>query len=403
MKFIFSAYRNAFSNIQPNVWILSLSMFVNRSGSMVLLFTSLYFTNDLHYSIAEAGVIMSFFGVGSVLGSYTGGWLTDRKNFFDVMVFALISSGLILLLLPLVTSKIYLSAIIFSYAFCSDMFRPANAAAIAAYSTPDNRTRSVSLVRLAVNLGFSIGPAIGGFIAMYLGYKWLYVIDSCSSISAAIMLIAYLPKVNKKKDHDQSVLKNSKTSAYRDYNYLFFILLVMMYAVCFFQLMLSVPQYFNKECNYHEDTIGLLLALNGFLVVIIEMPMIALIENRKNNFTFIVWGVLCIPIAFAVLQSSGGLLIGAMVYILMITFSEMLSMPFMMNHSLSQPVKERQGQYSALYSIAWGGGIMLAPLVGLSVAHRYGFHAMFYVFMLLGIITAIGFSLIKKNKDEVKI
>ena len=142
---------------------------------MVLLFTSLYMTRDLHFTIAEAGVVMSFYGIGSVLGSYAGGWLTDRKNFYDIMILSLISSGLILLLLLLVTSPVMLAAVIFIYAFTADLFRPANAAAIAAYSTSENRTRSVSLVRMAINLGFSVGPAAGGFIALYFGYKWLFV------------------------------------------------------------------------------------------------------------------------------------------------------------------------------------------------------------------------------------
>src|SRR5438105_3786317 len=78
-------YKRSFSNIQKNIWILSISMFINRSGSMVLLFTSLYLTKDLHFTIAEAGLALSFYGFGSVLGSYAGGWLSDRKNLFDIM------------------------------------------------------------------------------------------------------------------------------------------------------------------------------------------------------------------------------------------------------------------------------------------------------------------------------
>ena len=70
---ILAMYLNAFRNLQRNAWILSIAMFINRSGSMVLLFTSLYLTNELHFSISDAGIIMSFYGIGSVLGSYLGG------------------------------------------------------------------------------------------------------------------------------------------------------------------------------------------------------------------------------------------------------------------------------------------------------------------------------------------
>jgi predicted MFS family arabinose efflux permease len=94
---LLSIYKEAFSNLQRNVWILSIAMFINRSGSMVLLFTSLYLTRDLHFSLAEAGAVLSCYGIGSVCGSYLGGWLTDRKNYFDIMISSLLLSGAILL------------------------------------------------------------------------------------------------------------------------------------------------------------------------------------------------------------------------------------------------------------------------------------------------------------------
>ncbi|MBA3648772.1 MAG: hypothetical protein H0W62_09510 [Chitinophagales bacterium] len=110
MLYILSLYRQAFSNLQHNIWILSISMFINRSGSMVLLFTSLYLTKELHFSIGEAGFIMSFYGMGSILGSYAGGWLTDRTNYFYIMLVSLISSGLILFLMLVATTRFSLSS-----------------------------------------------------------------------------------------------------------------------------------------------------------------------------------------------------------------------------------------------------------------------------------------------------
>ncbi|HEX8515298.1 MAG TPA: MFS transporter [Bacteroidia bacterium] len=394
---ILSLYRDAFTNIQPNIWILSVSMFINRSGSMVLLFTSLYLTKDLHFTIAEAGLALSFYGIGSVLGSYAGGWLTDRKNFFDIMIFSLVSSGLVLLLMLIASSPASISVIIFIYAFTADMFRPANSKAIAVYSSPENRTRSVSLVRLAINLGFSLGPAMGGFIALYLGYKWLFVIDSFSGFAAAAMLFFYLPRNTAHVEgKDNNVLANRSTSAYRDWQYLVFIIMVAFYGMCFFQLFASIPQYFSRECHYSEDTIGLLLALNGLLVVLIEMPLVAAFQKHKNIFRFIITGTLCIPVSLLALHFGQGAMLWAIVYTFLITMSEILAMPFMMNYSLSRPAKERQGQYSALYSISYGLANIAAPLLGLGIASTYGFDTMFYFFIGLSLLTAAGFAALNK-------
>ena len=386
----FQIYKKSFSGLSPKVWVLSLAMLINRSGSMVLLFTSLYLTKELHYSLAQAGWVMSLYGVGSILGSYTGGWLTDKGNFYDIMISSLIICACVLCSMVFVTSLYGICIIIFLYAFTADTFRPANSSAIAFYSQDTNRTRSVSLVRMATNLGFTIGPAVGGFVAHYLGYKWLFVIDASTSIFAACMLMINLPR--RKIGHDASNKKQELApSAYKDYWYLLFIFLVAVYATCFFQIFASVPQYFSKVWEYDEDKIGLILALNGFLVVLIEMPLIMQLENNKNKFKYIIWGALCLPISFFLLLISHKNLPMALLYTFIITMSEIYAMPFMMNIALSRPDKSRQGQYAALYSIAYGIANIAAPLIGLGIAARYGFTTMFYVLIAVSLILTFSF------------
>jgi predicted MFS family arabinose efflux permease len=400
MKSLLRLYFSSFAHLQRKVWILAIVMLINRSGSMVLLFTSLYLTNDLHFTMAEAGIVMSLYGIGSVAGSYWGGWLADRYSHKRVMIAALLICGAILLLLPLTTNYYAICTIVLSYAIAADMFRPANTASIRDYSTPENRTRSISLVRLAANLGFTIGPAVGGFIAFYFSYKLLFVIDAFTSFFAAWMLYQGLPK---KDEDDQSAPKivaiNPKTSAYRDGPFLVFIAMVAIYGTCFFQFFASIPQFFNKVSHYTEDTIGLLLALNGLLVVIIEMPLIARIGNAKNMFGYMVLGTLCLPIAFCMLYFGGALIAMAAFYILMITLSEVFAMPFMLNFVLNRPKRERQGQYSALYSIAFGISFIAAPSIGLGLADCFGFNTMFLFFMVLSVLLAFGFYLLGKHKS----
>jgi len=399
MKSLLRLYISSFADLQRKVWILALVMFINRSGSMVLLFTSLYLTNDLKFSMVQAGFVMSLYGIGSVAGSYVGGWLADRHNHKQVMIAALLSGGVILLLLPLTTNYYAICTVVLSYAIAADMFRPANTASIRDYSTPENRTRSISLVRLAANLGFTIGPAVGGFIAFYYGYKVLFVIDALTSFFAAWMLFSSLPA--KDAAHDGAHIAktiNPKTSAYRDGPFLVFMAMVAIWGTCFFQFFASIPQFFDKVSHYTEDTIGLLLALNGLLVVVIEMPLIARIGNAKNMFGYMVLGTLCLPVAFAMLLFGSGILAMAALYILMITLSEVFTMPFMLNFVLNRPKRERQGQYSALYSIAFGISFIAAPSIGLGVADAYGFNTMFVFFMVLSTLIAFGFYLLGKHK-----
>lgn len=399
MLTLLNLYKQSFSNLQRNIWVLSLAMFVNRSGSMVLLFTSLYMTNILHFSIGDAGVVMSLYGIGSVLGSYLGGWLTDRYSYFNIMIGSLLVSGFILLFLLVVQSMIGIAVVVFLYALTADIFRPANSKAIAVYSDIKNRTRSVSLVRLAVNLGFTVGPAVGGFVALYLGYKWLFVIDAFTTMGAAALLYFYLPRKHVETvPGNPEILKDSSTSAYRDWIYLTFIFFVALYGTCFFQIFASIPQYFSKVCHYNEGTIGLLLALNGFLVVLIEMPLMLKLEHKSKIFPFIKVGALMLPASFLILFFGNGMMVWAIVYTVVITLSEILAMPFMMNFALSRPHVERQGQYSALYSIAFGIANIAAPLLGLGIANRLGFDAMFISLIFISLLTYLGFIFLEKEE-----
>lgn len=359
---------------------------------MVLLFTSLYLTKDLHFTINQAGMALSCYGVGSILGSYSGGWLTDKRNFRSIMINSLFISGLILLNLLWVRSPLMVSLVIFLYAFTSDMFRPANSKAIAVYSDPENRTRSVSLVRLAINLGFAVGPAGGGFIALLLGYRWLFVIDALTSMAAALMLVLYLPTRSSIPTQEQRKADDPKSlSAYRDVPYLIFIGLVAIYGMGFFQLFASIPQFYSREWHYSEDTIGLLMALNGLLVVVVEMPLVAFLEKHRHPGRYIIAGALCIPLSFLFLIFGNPTVGMAVGFTVLITFAEILAMPFMMNFSLSRPAKERQGQYSALYSISFGISNTVAPIVGLGIAHHAGFPVMFLVFISTSMLAAVGF------------
>ena len=158
MKYIINLYMNSFKGLRKEVWWLALITFINRSGTMVIPFLSLYLTADLGFTKEQTGWIMSAFGLGSLIGSWIGGKLTDRLGYYPVMFFTLTLSGLMFIGLQFIKSFEGFVAGIFFLMVIADGFRPAMYVAIGTYSRPENRTRSVTLIRLAINLGFSAGP-----------------------------------------------------------------------------------------------------------------------------------------------------------------------------------------------------------------------------------------------------
>jgi predicted MFS family arabinose efflux permease len=386
-------YKNVFANIHKNVWILSATLFVNRSGSMVLLFCTLYFTQKLGFTKAQAGTIMSCFGIGSILGSYFGGWLADRYNQKNIMIASLLGSGLIVSMLLLFTTWWALCIILFLYALVADSFRPSSSAQISANTLPENRARSVSLMRLAINLGFTIGPAIGGVIAFHYGYTLLFLVDAFTSIAAGIFLYFFLPskKLIKESSTKENKIINTK-SAYSNSSYLLFIGMVAIYGTCFFQLLSTIPSYFKEVYHYKDNLIGIVLAINGAIVVIVEMPLVSRLEKNKqfiHRYVFI--GCICIAVANFILLCNPATVVGSILYIIIISFSEIFAMPFMMSYAINKAPKGREGQYTALYSMGYGISLIAAPFIGLGIAQHLGFAAMLTIFAAVSILLSLYF------------
>lgn len=357
---------------------------------MVLTFCSLYMINELHFNIKDAAWVMMFYGGGSIFGSYIGGYLADNFHPKKIMVSSLLLSSLVLLLIFFAKDKYTLAAVIFSFSSIADTFRPSNSVAVSYFSKEEDRTRSFSLVRLAINLGFTLGPAIGGIIAFKIGYTYLFFIDSFTGILAALYLYFYLQNfVKESKTSNTSIPKEQ--SAYTNFKFLFFIILVFFYGLTFFQLIFTIPVYFNKVDHYSEDIVGWLLAFNGFVVVLAEMPLVAFLSKKANPTQYIAIGCLCLVLSFGVLLLGNSILWISILFITIITFSEIFAMPFMMNYTLLIAPQSRQGEYSALYSIAFALSLILAPVIGLSLGYQYGMRVMLYILIIISTVLTISF------------
>jgi len=393
IKSIINIYADSFSGLSRSVWLLSLIMLINRAGAMVLPFMTLYLTTDLGFSLTAAGWVMGAYGLGSILGAYAGGYLTDKFGYYHIQLYSLIISAFILLLLVFLKDYMLILSAVFCFALVADTLRPANSVAIAAYATPENRTRSFSLMRFAINLGFSIGPAMGGIVAGTLGFRWIFLIDAVTCLLAALILYRYLPFDSASVPEKKSTSQLVGLSAYKNKTYLWFIILVSLYGIAFFQLFTSVPVYWEKEWAFSETKIGLLLALNGLIIVLLEMPFI-----RKRYMVMISLGSALLIVSFISLIAGWVSIIPALIFIILMSFSEMFAMPFMTNYAVSVPTEDRRGQYMALYSMAYGVAHIVAPMGSMYVADTYGFYVLYVGLAGLGLLVTLAFYSMRSTK-----
>jgi len=395
MKTLFSKYINTFKGLSKEVWWIALITLINRAGTMVIPFLSLYLTKSLHFTLADVGWIMSAFGLGSVVGSWIGGKLSDKIGFFKVMVFSLIATGILFFILQFLTTFVTFCIGIFVVMLVADMFRPAMFVALSSYSKPENKTRSVTLIRLAINLGFSAGPAIGGIIITTLSYGGLFWVDGITCILAALVLMKVLhPK--KAKTLDNLKIENPQ-SAFVDYAFLIFIVAMILFGIVFLQYFSTMPLYYKDAHRLNELEIGILLGLNGFIIFVFEMPLIKWLENsRYTKLGLMLFGAVLTGLSFLILNMTswtGVLIIG----MLLMTFGEMIAFPFSNAFAMERAKKGNQGEYMALYSISFSVSHIFGHNAGLHLVDAIGFDKTWYLTTILASLCVFLIFLLKQR------
>ncbi|MCX2681540.1 MFS transporter [Galbibacter sp. EGI 63066] len=387
MRKLYLSYVSSFEGLSQEVWWLSLITLINRAGTMVIPFLSLYLTQKLHFTLGDVGWIMTAFGLGSVVGSWIGGKLTDKIGYYKIMVFSLISSGLFFIVMQYLQTFWGICIGIFMVMIAADMFRPAAFVALSAYSKPENKTRSVTLIRLAINLGFSAGPAIGGLIITNLSYGGLFWVDGITCIIAGALLLNVLnPKKVKVLDE---VKNHAPKSAYGDFPYWVFFIAMILFGFMFLQYFSSIPIFYKELFFLSEGEIGLLLGMNGFLIFVFEMPLVKYFENKPwGALTTMIIGCALVLLSFVVLNLSTwvGILIVGM---LLMTFGEMLVFPFSNSFALTRARRGNQGEYMAMYSIAFSVAHILGHNSGLQLIDTFGFEFTWFFMTALGIVTCL--------------
>lgn len=364
---------------------------------MVVPFMTLYLTSpEMGYSIGQAGMVFGLFGLGAFTGAWCGGRLTDKIGFYPVQLITLTGGGIFFILLGQMHSYALICLFTFLVSFVNEAFRPANSTAIAFYSKEENRTRSYSLNRLAINLGWAVGSAMGGIIA-HFNYELLFWIDGFTNIGAAIIMWLLLKPVNYKPVHTKQNTAPPALSAYKDKTYLLFITLTMLFAFCFFQLFTNIPVFFKRELHLSEPYIGLLMAINGIIIASVEMVLIYSLEGKRKNTFFITGGVALVGISFLLLNIPIQGAIIALIMIVSVTFGEILSMPFMNTFWISRSQSTNRGQYAALYTMAWSAAQSLGPLLGAQLAQNNGFATLWWVIGALAFVTSFCFWRLHKS------
>lgn len=403
MKKIYKNYISSYQGLSPEVWMLSLVMLLNRIGGMVLPFLTVYLITVLDFETDEAGLVMSFFGIGALLGSVAGGWLTDKFGAFYIQFFSLILAAPVFILLHHLTTVTEICLAILLLSFVNESFRPANSAAITNYTKKGNLTRSFSLNRMAINLGFSFGPALGGFLATF-SWAWLFYGNSMGSLMAGLVFFWYFFKRKKRNEilptnseKAEDIVEHQRVgSPYLDKWFMVFSFFCFLYACVFFQLISVLPIYYEKVIHLNQANIGLLLAFNGVFVFLTEMPIVRFVENRFNIYVSIALGGIFLLLAFAWLLIDHSLF-SCYISMMLLSLSELLVLPFISTVAAHRSTLKNKGAYMGLNGLSISLAFVFMPYLATKLVKAYSFEHLWWVNIAILLISITGFYLMKSK------
>lgn len=384
-------YLASYKGLSRQVWLLAFVMLVNRSGTMVIPFLSIYMTQSLGFSLQESGMVLMFFGAGAVIGNYLGGKLTDYFGYFPILLFSMFSTGVMFLIMEHVSSFYGLCLTVFATTIIADIFRPANMSALAQQSAPENRTRSISLIRLSFNLGWAIAPAVGGLAIAWYGYPWLFRLDGMTCIAAAVMIWFLIDRGKRGQVTHEEVKEEPKTRT-SGFPKAFWLFLGtnLLCMISFLQIVSALPVFYRTEVGLTEEIIGGLMALNGLFIAVFEMPFVYKYEKRYSPLILVAVGTFLFGFSYFIFNFGATLLL-ATICILLLSVGEILQMPFANSWMLSIAPEDRIGTFMAYYGMSWSLSFIIAPPLGMYLADAYGYTLMWNVMAGIGFLSAFAY------------
>lgn len=378
----FSAYAKAYQGLDPRTWRLTFGIFIQRAGTMVLPFLTIYLAKEAKMSEAQVASVVMYHGLGAVVGSFLATQTVARYSMRSNMLGSLIATGVSLLALYFSKGYLWISVFAAAMMLCEAPFRPAVMTQVSRIEPAKNQAQAVALIRVGVNAGMMLGPAIGGLLAL-IDYAYLFYIDAATCIMAAIWLslCTKAEDLNETKKEKASPFK-STALVLKDRVFLLLWLAQLFQFLVIFQLISTLPLFLSQERSFDEAQIGRYFLINGLIILGVEMWLVRAVRRLDPALVFGI-GAFTMALGIAAVEFLDAPWI---IYTSVIawTLGEMVSMPII-NSIVIARAKEHSAAYLSWFSTATNVAMVVAGPSGLWIAHHYGYTSLWSVVAGLGL------------------
>ena len=349
--------RSRLGGLPRAFWVLWTGSLVNRLGTMVLPFLSLYLTSGRHFSVATAGGILALLGVGQMFSQLIGGMLADRFGRRAVLTGGMVGTGVVMIGLGYVESLGLIAAFAFLLGLVVDLFRPAVQAIVADMVPADDRPRAFGLLIWAINIGFSVAMVLGGTLAG-AGFRTLFWVDALTCVAFGLLVWRAVPETRVAVRERDS---GGFADVLRDRVMLGFMGIVLAASAVFLQCLSTLPLAMQGN-GLPPSAYGIVMAVNGVVIVLVQ-PLLGNRLGRWDHSRVLAVGVVLFGLGFGATAFAGSTLAYAGTVVVW-TFGEIVF------HSVAATVvndlapAHLRGRYNGAYGTAWGISAFVAPLGG---------------------------------------
>jgi MFS family permease len=337
------------------VRVLVFGTFINRIGTLILPFLSLVLLRDFHFTPADAGLLLSAFGAGTGVSILVGGVLTDRLGRRRTLAISLFGGGVLAMGLGLASSRLSFGVLLVAFAFVSDLYRPAASAMLGDLLPSDRRALGFAALRMAVNLGFAVGCAVGGLLADF-NWRLLFIGDGLTTLAFGVLVLLAIPESREPETHAAV----AGPAAWRD-PVLIQAMLASLFFCLAFQADFTVLPLALDAAGYPTAVFGLLIGINGIVIALLEMPAVDALQGFRRLRVAAI-GSLLTALGFGLLALTRDwrfVLLAVLVW----TAGEIMSMPQLVAFVSDWAPPEARGRYIALYQATWSLGFALNPVL----------------------------------------
>ncbi|MFF8426236.1 MDR family MFS transporter [Streptomyces sp. NPDC016566] len=387
------AARETVSGLPREFWWLWTSTLVNRLGAFVATFMALYLTLDRGYSASYAGLVASLHGLGGVVSSLGGGVMADRLGRRPTLLIAQTATAGSVALLGFMRDPAAIAAVAFLVGMASNASRPAVQAMMADIVRPEDRVRAFSLNYWAINLGFAVSSMGAGFIAEF-SYLAGFLIEAGMTLACALVVFLKVPESRPTATAKQADADVSLMTVLRDGRYMAVVGLSFLVALVFQQGSVGLPVAMGRA-GFSPADYGLAIAVNGILIVALQIPVTRFIEHRDPRTLLVVSSVLA-GYGFGLTAFAGSVGVFALT-VCVWTLAEIVSAPTQTGLVVRLSPVHGRGRYQGMYTLSWSVAALIAPLMSGAVIDRFGAGWLWAMCAAVGTVAGVGYGVLMRR------